>query len=275
MNNIKNVIIPAAGLGTRFLPVTKSIPKEMIPIGNKPAIQYIVEEALFSGIKNFLIITNKEKEAISKYFQSNEQFDISMRDNKRKDILNQLEHIINVCDFSYIDQQQQLGLGHAVLMAQHYIKEEYFGVMLPDDIIVSEYPALNQLMDIAVIENATVIAVQEVPLHNVSSYGIINIKNKINENLFEVSDLVEKPDALEAPSNFGIVGRYVLSNKIFPALEAISKTPKGEIQLTDAIAYLIKNGERVLAYNIQGTRHDIGTPLGWAKAITEISYQNL
>lgn len=275
MKNIKNVIIPAAGLGTRFLPVTKSIPKEMIPIGNKPAIQYIVEEALFSGIKNFLIITNKEKDVISKYFQSNEKFDTFIRDTQRKDILNQLEHIINVCDFSYIDQTQQLGLGHAVLMAQSCIKENFFAVMLPDDIIVSEYPAINQLMDIAVIENATVIAVQEVPLQYVSSYGIINIKNKINDNLFEVSDLIEKPDALEAPSNFGIVGRYVLSNKIFDSLHAISKTSTGEIQLTDAIAHLIKSGERVLAYNIKGTRHDIGTPLGWAKAITEISYKNL
>jgi UTP--glucose-1-phosphate uridylyltransferase len=275
VKNIKNVIIPAAGLGTRFLPVTKSIPKEMIPIGNKPAIQYIVEEALNSGIKNFLIITNKEKESISKYFQSNERFDTFIRDTKRTDILNQLEHIINVCDFSYINQQEQLGLGHAVLMAQSHIKEDYFAVMLPDDIIVSDHPAINQLMDIAVTENATVIAVQEVPLQYVSSYGIINIKNKINDNLFEVSDLIEKPDALEAPSNFGIVGRYVLSSKIFDSIEAISKTTKGEIQLTDAIAHMIKNDERVIAYNIKGTRHDIGTPLGWAKAITEISYKNL
>lgn len=275
MKNIKNVIIPAAGLGTRFLPLTKSIPKEMIPIGNKPAIQYIVEEALFSGIKNFLIITNKDKDAISNYFKSSEKFDNLIRETQSTKIFNQLENIINVCEFSYIDQPKQLGLGNAILMAHQAIKEEYFGVMLPDDIIVSPYPAINQLMDIANIENASIIAVEEVPFQYVSSYGIVEIKNKINDNLFEISNLIEKPDAFEAPSNYGIVGRYVLSNKIFDSIEEISKISKGEVQLTDAIAHMLKNGERVLAYNIQGTRHDIGTPLGWAKAITEISYKNL
>lgn len=274
MINIKNVIIPAAGLGTRFLPITKSIPKEMIPIGNKPAIQYIVEEAISSGINNFLVITNKEKVSIAKYFQSDKQF-LNFRETNKNDILDQLDHIINVCDFSFIIQEEQLGLGHAVLMAKDLIKEDYFAVMLPDDIIIADYPAINQLIDIAAIQNASVIAVQEVPIQNVSAYGIIQISNHVDTNLFEISDLIEKPDMFQAPSNYAIVGRYVLSNKIFHSLEEVSKTEKGEIQLTSAIAHMLKNGEKVFAYNIKGVRHDIGTPLGWAKAITEISYQNL
>lgn len=267
--NIKKVVIPAAGFGTRFLPITKSIPKEMLPIINKPAIEYIVQEAMLSGISDFFIIVSKGKEAISDYFKHSEKFNNILQKNKFS--LSELETIINFSNFNYIEQEKQLGLGHAILMAKNYIKDDFFAVMLPDDIIISARPSIKQLMELAQVENACVVAVQEVPDDLISSYGIVSIKNKLSDNIFELSNLVEKPDQKSAPSNLGIIGRYILSSKIFNSLEKIGFGVKGEIQLTDAIVHLMQSGEKVFAYKIDGCRYDIGTPVGWLKANNEIS----
>lgn len=268
--NIKKVVIPAAGFGTRFLPITKSIPKEMLPILNKPAIEYIVQEAMLSGINDFYIVISKGKEAIADYFKHSTKLDGIAHKNKLS--LSDLESIINFANFSYVHQEKQLGLGHAILMAKNHIKDDFFAVMLPDDLIVSNRPSIKQLLDLAQVENASVIAVQEVPNEFVSSYGVISIKNKLSNNMFELDGLVEKPAAKLAPSNLAIIGRYVLSSNIFSSLEQINPGANGEIQLTDAIGHLLETGQKVFAYKVEGTRYDVGTPIGWLKANNEISY---
>lgn len=274
--DIKKVVIPAAGIGTRFLPVTKSVPKELIPLINKPAIQFIIEEAIYSQVDNFLVIINRGKESIADYFDSCVNLDLFLKEKNKSHLTSGLEKIINSSCFSYIRQPEQLGLGHAVLMAQNFIGKEYFGIMLPDDIIFSNINnmALNQLIRVAKQEKASVIAVQEVSPALVSSYGIISIKKQITPNLFQVSNLIEKPDSKNAPSNLAIIGRYVLSNKIFDSLKEVSSIATDEIQLTDGIAHMLKNGEKVFAYKVQGIRYDIGTPIGWIKAIIGTALQN-
>jgi UTP--glucose-1-phosphate uridylyltransferase len=272
--DITKVIIPAAGLGTRFLPLTKSVPKEMLPLLNKPAIQYIIEEALASQVNNFSIITSKDKQALVNHFDAHPELELLLKERNKTEALTQLERIIRTANFTYIRQPEPLGLGHAIWMARHTIGKEYFGVMLPDDIIVGTTPALDQLIRIARMEKATVIAVQEVPIECVSSYGIISIKKQITPNLMQVGHLVEKPAQRDAPSNLAIIGRYVLSHKIFDALADISTYAVGELQLTDAIASMLKNNEKVFAYKVQGTRYDIGVPIGWLKAIISLGLQH-
>ncbi len=266
---IRKVVIPAAGLGTRFLPITKVIPKEMLPLLNKPAIQYIVEEAIDSKLDNFLVVISKGKEAIENYFNSSTYFDYLLKEKQQTHLLSGLSNIIKSAKFSYVEQKQQLGLGHAILMAKEYIKEDYFCVMLPDDIIVSDNPGINQLIEIATKTKSTVVAVQEIPLEFVSSYGIVSIKSKISDNIFQLNGLVEKPKKL-APSNLAIVGRYVISNKIFSSLEKISSTNLSELQLTDAISHMLQNGEPVIAVKIDGERYDVGTPQNWLRATIEL-----
>lgn len=269
---IKEVVIPAAGLGTRFLPLTKSVPKEMLPIINKPAIEYIVQEAILSGINSFFIISNKNKKAISDYFKKSKTLYNKISDKKKLNLLLDLDNIINQATFYYINQIKQIGLGHAILMAKDFIKNDFFGVMLPDDIVFSSSSALSQLIKVTNQENATVLAVQEVSKQNISSYGIIEIKKKINSNTYQVANLVEKPNEDDAPSNLAIVGRYILSHKIFESIEKIQENKnQNEIQLTDAIAHMLKKGEKVFAYKIEGCRYDIGTPQGWLKANMELS----
>jgi UTP--glucose-1-phosphate uridylyltransferase len=271
---ITKVIIPAAGLGTRFLPETKAIPKEMLPILNKPAMQYIVEEALQSDIKQFLMITSKNKTAIANHFDASCELNNALKESGKQKLLAELEAIIRKAHFTYIRQPEALGLGDAILMARYSIGKEYFGIMLPDDIIYGKEPGLGQLMQIARQEKASVIAVQEVPSDKVSSYGIIGIKKQITPNLFQVNNLIEKPSAQDAPSNLAVVGRYVLSHKLFDSLDAIAPYADGELQLTDAIGHMLNNGEKVLAYKIQGQRYDTGTPIGWLKANIGIGLQH-
>lgn len=263
---IKKGIIPCGGLGTRIWPWTKAMPKEMLPILNKPAIQYMIEEGLASDISNFMIITNRNKHAIADHFDCATGLE-SIKSRDKLDLIASTERISRLAHFTYIRQPEPLGLGHAVWMARHAIGKEYFGIFLPDDIIVSKQPALAQLIRIARQEKASVIAVQEVPTEAVSSYGIIAIKKQITPNLFQVSQLLEKPQPKDAPSNLAIIGRYVLSHKIFNSLETISNYTTDEIQLTDAIGDMLHNNERVFAYKISGTRYDIGSPVGWVKAI--------
>lgn len=273
--DITKAIIPAAGLGTRFLPFTKSVPKEMLPLLNKPAIHYVIEEGLQSGITNFSMVTSRGKQAIADYFDYAPELDLFLKERNKTDLLASVDRIIKAAHFTYIRQPEPLGLGHAVWMARHTIGKEYFGIFLPDDIMVNKKdPGLSQLIKIARQEKGSVIAVQEVPTECVSSYGVIAIKKQITPHLFQVSHMVEKPAPKDAPSNLAIIGRYVLSHKIFDSLQEISSYAVGELQLTDGISHMMKNNEKVFAYKIQGTRFDIGTPLGWIKANISLALQN-
>jgi len=271
---IIKAIIPAAGLGTRFLPYTTTIPKEMIPLFNKPAIHYIAHECMRADLKQLIVIANKDKHAISDYFESGQHRAFTGK-KTYEHALAELRKMARSLTFSYIHQPEPLGLGHAILSARHVIGKEYVAILLPDDIIVSQTPAIAQLMQLARQEKASIIAVQEVPQDAISSYGIVSIKKQITSLLFQVNGLVEKPKAVEAPSNFAIVGRYVLSSKIIQALDEISHDhAHGELQLTDAIARMLHNNERVFAYKVQGQRYDIGTPLGWIKSLLALALQD-
>jgi|SRR4030095_4729455 len=264
--NITKAIIPAAGLGTRFLPYTKAIPKEMLPLLNKPAIQLIIEEGLASNITEFNIILNDDKQAIKNHFSPQPMLEQKLKEFGKESLLDGVNAIINDAHFNYIPQPMPHGLGHAVLMAKAAIGNEYCGIFLPDEIMIGQTPALAQLITVAQKYNASVIGVQQVPHEKVSSYGIIDIKDKLEEGIFEVAHLVEKPALNQAPSNYAIIGRYVLSPCIFHSLETIKPGAGGEIQLTDGIAHMMNNGERVIAYVINTTRYDIGTPVGWLAA---------
>jgi len=272
--DIIKAIIPAAGLGTRFLPFTKSVPKEMLPLLAKPAIQYIIEEGLLSELSQFLVITSKEKQALANHFDTNHELQALLKEKNKEALTASVEKIIRAAHFTYIRQSEPLGLGHAVWMARHAVGKEYFSIFLPDDIIVSPIPAMSQLIKIARQEKASIIAVQEVPDECVSSYGIVSIKKQITPSLFQIGSLVEKPQQRDAPSNLAIIGRYVLSPKLFKALDDISTYAVGELQLTDGINQMMKNNEKVFAYKVQGTRYDIGTPLGWIKCIIGMSLQH-
>lgn len=264
--NITKAVIPAAGLGTRFLPYTKAIPKEMLPILNKPAIQLIVEEGIASHIKEFNIILNDDKQAIKNHFSAQPILEQTLKATGKESLLNSINTIISNAHFNYIPQPVPLGLGHAVLMAKQAINNEYFGIFLPDEIMTGKIPALAQLITMAQKYNASVIGVQQVPQEKVSSYGIIDIKKELENNVFEVAHLIEKPTIDQAPSNYAIIGRYILSPRIFNSLETIAPGAGGEIQLTDGIADMMRNGERVIAHVIDTTRYDIGIPAGWLNA---------
>jgi UTP--glucose-1-phosphate uridylyltransferase len=274
MEDITKVIIPAAGQGTRFLPFTKAIPKEMLPLLEKPALQRIVEEGIQSEIRNYIIITARGKNSIEDHFDANPVLESFLKEHEKESLVNCIEKIIKLAEFTYVRQQEPLGLGHAVWLARHSIQKEYFGIMLPDDIIISKQPALDQLIRIARQEKASVIAVQEVPIDCVSSYGIISVKKQLTPHLFQIGSVIEKPSQKNAPSNLAIIGRYVLSNKIFSSLEQMKNYSVGELQLTDGIAHMIQNNEKVFAYKIQGVRYDLGTPVGWIKAIISLSLQH-
>lgn len=261
------VVIPAAGLGTRLLPFTKTVPKEMIPLGSKPAIQIIIEEAMASDIQNVITIISRHKSALEHFF--NPEKAVALSEANKDYFLADFHRMFSSLHFSYIYQDNPLGLGHAVMLAQETVGNEYFGIMLPDDIIFSDRPTLRTLYDIAQKEQASVIAIQEVPIQDVNRYGIISIKKDMGNGLYEIADLVEKPSQDKAPSRLAIIGRYVLSPKIFESLnELYAHHTSGELQLTDAIAHMLHHKqERVLAYKINGERHDIGIPLGWIKSV--------
>ena len=266
------VVMPAAGLDTSFLPITKVLPREMLPILEKPALQYVLEEALSSQVNNILMVTGRGKHVVADFFEK--CFTLhSLLPSDRKHLLAGIDKILDGVGFSYFYQQEALGSGHAVWLARHAIHKEYFGVMMPDDIIVSKVPALEQLIKIARQEKASVIAVQEVPTSCVSKYGIIKIRKQITPNLFQLSGLVEKPRPKDAPSNIAVVGRYVLSPKIFTALDDMVKF-EGEFGLTNAIDQMIRSGERVFAYKVQGLRYDVGSPIGLIKATIGMALQD-
>ncbi len=272
---ITKAIIPAGGLGTRFLPATKTTPKEMLPLLEKPAIQYIVEEGLKSSLKTFILITGKNKSVIEDHFDPYPELDSHLAAHKKEELLDGVNKIIHNANFIYLRQKEPLGLGHAIWCARHVIGKEHIAVFLPDDIIVNNNtPCMGQLMQIAVQEKCNVVAVQEVPIEDVGSYGVVGIRKQFSPNLFQVKELVEKPRPVDAPSNLAIIGRYVLSPHIFNALEELNAGVNGEIQLTDAIQALLLSGEKVFAYKVQGTRYDIGTPLGLLKANIDMALRH-
>ncbi|MDU0069514.1 UTP--glucose-1-phosphate uridylyltransferase GalU [Bacillus sp. FSL M8-0052] len=268
MMKIKKAVIPAAGLGTRFLPATKAQPKEMLPIVDKPAIQYIVEEAVQSGIKDILIITGRNKRSIEDHFDRSVELEQNLQSKGKHELLKEIQTIADMANIHYIRQKEPLGLGHAVLSARHFIGDEPFAVLLGDDIMVSEKPALQQLIDVYQEYKTTVIGVQTVDAADVSKYGIIQTSTQKNK-VYDIEDLVEKPDVRQAPSNIAVMGRYVLEPSIFRVLE---RTPKGagnEIQLTDALRTICRE-RSIYARQLEGSRFDIGDKLGCFKASMEI-----
>ncbi len=271
---ITKAVIPAAGLGTRFLPYTKAIPKEMLPILEKPSIQLIVEEGIASGITDFTIIANDDKPELRNHFLHLPKLENLLASRGKSALLQDLNTIIDNTQFSFVAQPEPLGLGHAVLQAKEAIGNEYFGVFLPDEIMIGEIAALAQLIEIAKKYNASVIGVQKVRREKVSSYGIIAIKQELEDGVFDIDHLVEKPSVDEAPSTYALAGRYVLSPRIFAALEITQPGAGNEIQLTDGIAHMMHSGERVIACVMKTSRYDVGNPLGWIQANIEIALQH-
>lgn len=271
---INKAVIPAAGLGTRFLPYTKAVPKEMLPLLEKPSIQLIIEEGLASNITDFIIIANDDKPALVNHLSHQPKFEEELAARGKAALLNDINTIIDAAQFTFVPQPKKLGLGHAVLMAKEAIGDEYFTVFLPDEIMVGEVPAIAQLIKVAQKYNASVIGVLEVPHEKVSSYGVIAIKEQLEDGIFEVAELVEKPAIDQAPSNFAIVGRYVLSPRIFTALENTQPGAGNEIQLTDGIENMMRNGERVIACVMNTSRYDVGNPLGWIQANIDIALKH-
>ncbi|WP_349410673.1 UTP--glucose-1-phosphate uridylyltransferase GalU [Pseudalkalibacillus sp. SCS-8] len=266
---VKKAIIPAAGLGTRFLPATKAMPKEMLPIVDKPTIQYIIEEAVESGIDDIIIVTGKGKRAIEDHFDHSFELEQNLFEKGKFDLLEEVKKSSNIVDIHYIRQKQPLGLGHAIWCARKFIGDEPFAVLLGDDIVRADRPCLKQLIEQYDQYEASILGVQPVPLNEVSRYGIVNGTKK-GERLHDVNDLIEKPETSLAPSNLAILGRYILSPAIFEILERQAPGSGNEIQLTDAISELNKF-EKVYAYQFEGTRHDVGEKMGFIKTTIEMA----
>jgi UTP--glucose-1-phosphate uridylyltransferase len=262
---IRKAIIPAAGLGTRFLPATKAQPKEMLPIIDKPAIQYIVEEAIQSGIEDILIVTGRNKRAIEDHFDRSIELELFLTEKEKWQTLREIQNISNLVDIHFIRQKEPRGLGHAIYCARTFVGNEPFAVLLGDDIIWSEQPALRQLIDVYEETGRTVVGVQEVPETDVHKYGIV-AGQAIRPNVLQLHDLVEKPQAGQAPSRYAIVGRYIIEPEIFSILETTNPGSGGEIQLTDALRMLCHH-HSMFAKVLTGERFDIGDKLGYLKAM--------
>ena len=270
---IRKAVILAAGLGTRFLPATKAQPKEMIPIVDKPAIQYIIEEAVASGIEEILVVIGREKIAIENHFDKSYELEETLLKKNKLDILEEVQKVSSMVNIFYVRQKEPKGLGHAILCAKNFIGQEPFAVLLGDDIVMSETPCLKQMIDVYGYSNSSVLAVQEVPKKDVSKYGVIKPKEKALEPpLFMIESLIEKPKMEEAPSQYAIIGRYIFSPDIFEILE---NTPFGkdhELQLTDAIN-ILNSRQLVLGYQFEGKRYDIGDKIGFIKATIDFAIQ--
>jgi len=261
---IKKAVIPVAGFGTRLLPATKSQPKEMLPIVDKPAVQYVVEEAIKSGAENILFITGRGKRAIEDYFDYAVELEKELEDKGKTDLLDEVRNISEMAKFFYVRQKIARGLGDAINHARGFIDDEYFSVLLADDIIDSEIPCLKQMINVFRNYRGMILAVMEVPKDKTNIYGIVNGK-KISDRVYEVSDLIEKPEPEEALSNIAVIGRYILNANIFNAIEETKPGKGGEIQITDAIKSLIGR-EKVFAYEFKGMRYDVGEKIGFLKA---------
>ncbi len=272
MTKVRKAVIPAAGLGTRFLPATKAMAKEMLPIVDKPTIQFIVEEALASGIEDILIVTGKAKRPIEDHFDSNVELETNLREKEKNELLKLVEETTDV-NLHFIRQSHPKGLGHAVLQAKAFVGDEPFIVMLGDDLMVDDVPLTKQLMNDYEQTTSSTIAVMSVPHEDTSKYGIINPGEIVSDDVYSVKDFVEKPDPADAPSNLAIIGRYLLNPEIFTILETQKPGAGNEIQLTDAIDELNKS-QRVFAHEFKGTRYDVGDKFGYMKTSIEYGLQH-
>ncbi len=269
MGSVNTAVIPAAGLGTRFLPVAKAVPKELLPILDRPMLQYVVEEAVASGIQSIVVITSRGKASLEDYFDRSVELERALEEAGKSSLLEEVQRASRLAHFSYVRQGEPMGLGHAVLTARRSIERGPFAVILPDDIIVSDVPALRQLIDVFDRYGGSVVAVEEVGRERLSSYGVVDV-TPLEDNVYRVRSLVEKPPPEEAPSNLAIVGRYVFTPELLSALERTPPGARGEIQLTDGIALLLEE-QPVYACRLRGTRHDVGTPLGLLRASLEFA----
>ncbi|MBN1623551.1 MAG: UTP--glucose-1-phosphate uridylyltransferase GalU [Clostridia bacterium] len=266
---VRKAVIPAAGLGTRFLPATKAQPKEMLPIVDKPTIQYIIEEAVSAGIEDIFIISGRGKRAIEDHFDKSFELEDMLKKRGESEVLDMVEGISNMVNIYYVRQKEPGGLGQAIHLAKPFIGNEPFAVMLGDDIVVSDMPCIGQMMKQYEECNGTIIGIQKVPMNEVSSYGVVG-GSRISENLYKISEMVEKPTPEEAPSNMAIMGRYIITPEIFECLERTKPGKNNEIQLTDALALLLEKQD-IYAYEYTGKRYDVGNKLGFLKATVELA----
>jgi UTP--glucose-1-phosphate uridylyltransferase len=269
---ITKAVFPAAGLGTRFLPATKASPKEMLPLVDKPLIQYVVEEAVASGIEEVVLVTGRGKRAIEDHFDVAFELEEELKAKGKHKMLSEIQRIADMVTFCYIRQKKALGLGHAVLTAKLVVGNDPFAVLLGDDVIDAGTPVLKQMMGVYRRYPSTILAIQKVPRSQTRHYGVIDAK-KIDDGVYLVKDLVEKPAPEEAPSTLAIIGRYILTPEIFPALEHTKPGKGGEIQLTDGLRKLMEK-QPIYAYEFQGTRYDAGDKLGFLKATVEFGLKN-
>ena len=274
---VRKAVFPAAGLGTRFLPATKAQPKEMLPLVDKPIIQYAVEEALASGIENIIIVTGRGKSAIEDHFDVSYELEKILEERGRHDLLAIVRKVSDLIHISYVRQKEALGLGHAILMARELVGDEPFAVLLGDDIIDAPVPCLRQMLDVYESFPASIVAIQEVPREMISHYGVISGSpvqyNGRNDQLFQVKDLVEKPPAETAPSNLAIIGSYILEPEIFERLASTKPGAGGEIQLTDGLRALLRD-RSVLGWRFDGKRYDAGDKLGFLTATVEFALRS-
>lgn len=264
---VHKAIIPAAGLGTRFLPATKAQPKEMLPIVDKPTLQFIIEEAVESGIEEILIITGRNKKSIEDHFDKSVELELELEKKGKTELLEEVRRISDMVNIHYIRQKEPLGLGHAVYCAKSFISNEPFAVLLGDDIVYSDKPCLKQMIEVYDEYKTTILGVQKVPEEEVNKYGIVKGK-QIADRIYEVKDLIEKPAVEDAPSNIAILGRYIINPGIFEILEHTKPGTGGEIQLTDALKELAQR-EAIYAYNFEGKRYDVGDKQGFLEATVE------
>ena len=271
---VRKAVFPAAGLGTRFLPATKAQPKEMLPVVDKPLIQYGVEEAMHSGIQNIIIVTGRGKSSIEDHFDVSFELEQLLESKNKAEMLSMVRSISEMIDVCYVRQKEALGLGHAVLRAKELVGAEPFAVILSDDIIASETPCVRQLLDVYEYYGASVLALMEVPREQISAYGVVDAElvsdNGRENRLFRIRNMVEKPKPQDAPSNLAIIGRYVLTPEIFTCIESIEPGSGGEIQLTDALKHMLRN-RPIYGLKFEGTRYDAGDKLGFLKATVEFA----
>ncbi|HUF03340.1 MAG TPA: UTP--glucose-1-phosphate uridylyltransferase GalU [Aridibacter sp.] len=268
-NKIRKAVFPAAGLGTRFLPATKASPKEMLPLVDKPLIQVSVEEAVASGIESILIVTGREKSPIENHFDISFELEQLLKERKKDDLFQMVRGISEIARISYTRQKQALGLGHAILQASDFTPNEAFAVLLADDVVDSEVPALKQLIEVYGRYDAPVVATMQVEGPSISRFGVIDAE-QVEPNVFRVRDMVEKPSFEDAPSDLAIIGRYILTPEIFPAIKNTKKGAGGEIQITDAMRDLLEE-HPLYAVKLEGTRHDAGDKLGFLIATVEFA----
>lgn len=269
MMNVRKAIIPAAGLGTRFLPATKAQPKEMLPIVDKPTIQYIIEEAVEAGIQDIIVVTGRNKRSIEDHFDRSIELELELEKGEKQEMLDMVRSISEMANIHYIRQKEPRGLGHAILAAQHFIGDEPFAVLLGDDVVISKQPCLGQMLDVFKEYQTSILGVQTVAHEVVDKYGIIAGK-QVDERVYKVNDMVEKPSVEEAPSNVAVLGRYIITPEIFRFLETQDVGKGGEIQLTDALKRLAKE-QAMYAYDFKGHRYDVGSKVGFIQANIEFA----